>query len=141
MAFARGFAATAIFAGLALGLAAPASALSGHYINTETNPQTGQSSTSDWYITPCGDGCASVAVNNPGDPGWQARLVNGQWTMDTTSTAICVDGTQVANAESGHYTWDANALAGRHQVTINVPACGNPAGVQFTNNFQLKQAP
>ncbi len=39
MAIVRGFAATVMFAGLALGLAAPASAgpaMSGHYVKTET---------------------------------------------------------------------------------------------------------
>jgi hypothetical protein len=141
----RGFAATAIFAGLALGLAPPASAapvMSGHYIRTETDPQTGQSETDDWYATPCGDGCASLAPTPDGPPISQARLVNGQWTLESAVHAlICPDGTGVPNAVSAHYTWDPNTLAGTVQVTYNVPACGNPAGYQTTNDVQITQVP
>ena len=85
MTMTRGFAATAIFAGLAVGTASAAWAettMSGHYLRIETDPQTGQSETDDWYATPCGDGCASLA-DTPGGPALsQARLVNGQWTLD-----------------------------------------------------------
>jgi hypothetical protein len=42
--------------------------MSGHYIKTETNPDTGKSSDEDLYFTSCGDGCASVAHT----PGGQA---------------------------------------------------------------------
>ena len=55
MAIARGSAVIAMFAALALGSAAPASAvddLNGHYTATETYPD-GHSVTSDWYFTPC----------------------------------------------------------------------------------------
>src|SRR6516165_8018655 len=101
MAIAPGFAATVIFAGLAVGTASAVWAettLSGHYIRTETNPQNGQSVTDDWYATPCGDGCASLA-STPGGPAIsQARLVNGQWTLDSSvHTVICPDGTVVPN--------------------------------------------
>ena len=144
MAIAPGFAATVIFAGLAVGTASAAWAdttLSGHYVRTETGAQSGQSITDDWYATPCGDGCASLA-STPGGPAQsQARLVNGQWTMDSTVSALrCPDGTVVANAVSARYTWDPNTLAGTVQVTYNVPACGHPAGYQTTNNVQIKQA-
>src|SRR5215471_14814154 len=137
MAIARGFAVTVILAGLAIGTASAAWAettLSGHYIRTETNPQTGQSATDDWYATPCGDGCASLA-STPGGPAQsQARLVNGQWTLDSTvGTLRCPDGTVVANAVSAHYTWDPNTLAGTVQLTYRAPACGHPAGYQTTN--------
>jgi hypothetical protein len=146
MAIAPGFAATAIFAGLAVVQLAPAWAdtptMSGHYIRTETNPQTGKSVTDDWYATPCGDGCASMA-SKPGGPAQsQARLVNGQWTLDSPGgTGNCSDGTVVPNAVSAHYTWDPNTLAGTIQLTYQVPACGHPAGDQITNNVQLRQAP
>jgi hypothetical protein len=145
MAIARGFAATVIFAGLAVGTPSAAWAettMSGHYIRTETNPQTGQSATDDWYATPCGDGCASLA-STPGGPAQsQARLVNGQWTLDSTvGTLRCPDGTVVSNAVSAHYTWDPNTLAGTVQLTYQVPACGHPAGYQTTNNVQIRQAP
>ena len=145
MAITRGFATTVIFAGLAVGAASAAWAdtptMNGHYIRTETNPNTGNSQTDDWYVTPCGDGCASVAVRPDATAPSQARLVNGQWTLDSAvHAAICPDGTVVPNAVSAHYVWDPNTLAGTVQVTYNEPACGNPAGHTQTNTVQLKQA-
>jgi len=145
MTITRGFAAAAILAGLAIGTASAAWAettMSGHYIRTETNPQTGQSESDDWYATPCGDGCASLAPA-PGAPAIsQARLVNGQWVLNSAvHTLNCPDGTNVPNAVSAHYMWDPNTLAGTVQVTYNVPACGNPAGFQTTNSVQLSPAP
>ena len=145
MTITRGFAATVIFAGLAVGTASAAWAettMSGHYIRTETSPQTGQSDINDWYATPCGDGCVSLA-STPGGPVLsQARLVNGQWTLDSAVHAVvCPDDTVVPDAVSAHYTWDPNTLAGTVQATYNVPACGNPAGYQTTNDVQISQAP
>jgi hypothetical protein len=141
----RAIAATAMLAGLAVGTSCTAWAettMSGHYIRTETDPQTGQSEDDDWYATPCGDGCVSLA-STPGGPALsQASLVNGQWTLaSAVHTLSCPDGTVVPNAVSAHYTWDPNTLAGTVQVTYNVPACGNPAGYQTTNFVQLRQAP
>lgn len=145
MTITRGIAAAAMLAGLAVGTASAAWAetmMSGHYTRTETNPQTGQSETDDWYATSCGDGCASLA-STPGGPDLsQAELVNGQWTMDSAvHTLSCPDGTVVPNAVSAHYMWDPNTLAGTVQVIYNVPACGNPAGYQTTNFVQIRQAP
>jgi hypothetical protein len=145
MTITRGFAATVIFAGLAVGTASAAWAettMSGHYLRTETDQQTGQSETDDWYATPCGDGCVSL-TDTPGGPARsQARLVNGQWTLNSAvHTLSCPDGTVVPNAVSAHYTWDPNTLAGTVQVTNNVPACGNPTGYQTTNDVQISQAP
>ena len=141
MAIARGFAASAMFAGLAVGFAAPASAapvMSGHYIITYTSPN-GQVTTADWYVTPCGDGCASI--NSNGGPVGQARLVNGQWTMDVTGIAACPDGTRVPDAFSDHYTWDPNTLAGTVRITNTAGACGKPVGDSGTISMQLRQAP
>jgi hypothetical protein len=142
MTITRGFAAAAMLAGLAVGTAGAAwsdTTMGGHYIRTVTNPTTGQSRTDDWYFTPCGDGCASVVSN--GSPLGQARLVNGQWTMDATVDVVCTNGAVVPRASQNHFTWDPNTLAGTTQVTDTVPVCGNPAGYQQTNNFQLRQAP
>ena len=145
MTVTRGFAATVIFAGLAVGTASAAWAdttMSGHYVRTETDPQTGQSQTADWYLTPCGDGCVSVGIRPDASAPTQARLVNGQWTLDSAvHTLSCADGTVVPNAVSAHYMWDPNTLAGTVRVTYNVAACGHPAGYQNTNNVQLQQAP
>jgi hypothetical protein len=115
--------------------------MSGHYINTATTPH-GITDSYDWYFTPCGDGCASVTIGGPTPgPVGQARLVNGQWTMDTTGPATCGDNTNVPSALTSHYTWDPNTLAGTAQLTLNVPACAEPAGYQQTNSVQLRQAP
>jgi hypothetical protein len=145
MTITRGVAAAAMFAGLAVGTASTAWAdttMSGHYIRTETNPQTGKSITDDWYVTPCGDGCVLVATRPDASAPSQARLVNGQWSLDSAVHALsCPDGTVVPDAVSAHYMWDPNTLAGTVQVTYNAPACGHPAGYTQTNNVQLRQAP
>jgi hypothetical protein len=141
MAIKRAFAATATLAGLALALAAPSSAddFNGHYTYTETDP-AGQAATSDWYVTPCGDGCASVALT-PGGPAMQAHLANGQWTFDSTDSLECEDGTSVPNATTAHRTWDPNTLAGTVQATDVLPVCGQQPGHVETNTMTLKQVP
>jgi hypothetical protein len=141
MTIRRGIAAAAMLAGLAVGTASTAWAaptMSGHYIWTTTNPQ-GKSSHGDFYFTPCGDGCASVA-STPGGPSvGQARLVNGQWTMDGTWPYRCADGTPTS--QPYHDVWDQNTLAGTETITPSGPACGAPAGQQQITTLQLKQAP
>jgi hypothetical protein len=130
---------------LGVGAVAPASAapvMSGHYIETDTAPSTGQTTTTDWYFTPCGDGCASGAFTPNGPAKTQAKLVNGQWKMETGPDPIlCTDGTKVPSALSSFYTWDPNTLAGTAQSTYQVPACGNAVGTQQTVNLQFRQAP
>jgi hypothetical protein len=142
MTITRGLAAAAMLAGLAGVTAATAWAdttMSGHYIETETGPAP---YTSDWYVTPCGDGCASIIKAGGGGRPSQAHLVDGQWTVDTTGgPAICPDGTSVPDAVSAHYTWDPNTLTGTVQTTNTAPACGFPTGFSFTNDLQLTQAP
>jgi hypothetical protein len=137
MTITRGFAAGAMLAGLALVVTAPVSTadpLDGHYIETETLPDGHQEHT-DWFITPCGDGCASIK-----DVG-QAKLVNGQWTLDGKRGVSCEEGGDVKGAISVHYSWDPNTLDGTVQITNNVKACGNPKGYQETNNLHLQLAP
>jgi hypothetical protein len=66
MTVTRGIAVAPTFAAVAVGAASPAWAdqtMSGHDIETVTDPSSGQSITNDWYFTPCGDGCASVVSN------------------------------------------------------------------------------
>jgi hypothetical protein len=143
MTVTKRLAVAATFAALAVGAATPASAapeMSGHYIETET-AASGRSTTNDWYFTPCGDGCASVAPKGAKAFG-RAQLVGGQWILDVTAeTAMCQDGTQVPDALSAHYTWDPSTLAGTVQTTADAPECGDPAGYQATDNIQLRQAP
>jgi hypothetical protein len=138
----RSFAVAATFAAVAVGTAAPASAapeMSGHYIVTET-AASDRSATDDWYFTPCGDGCESVA--RKGVKAFaQAHLVGGQWILDVTGeAAMCPDNTQVPNALSAHYTWDPSTLAGTVQTTADAAECGDPAGYQVTDKIQLRQA-
>jgi hypothetical protein len=134
----RGIAASAaMLAGLAVGTASPASAettMSGHYTWASTTP-TGRASYGDWYFTPCGYGCAS-ATSTPGGPiVGQARLVNGQWTMDGDWAVGCSDGTTVEDSYVD--TWDQNTLAGTDALIQKVAACGLPAGHQQINTLQL----
>jgi hypothetical protein len=108
--------------------------MSGHYIWTTTNP-SGRSSSGDFYFTPCGDGCASVA-SAPGGPAFgRARLVNGRWTLDGTWPIRCSDGTSAA--EQYHDWWDPNTLTGSEVWSYGVPACGQPAGHQQINALVL----
>jgi hypothetical protein len=142
MTVTRVIAAAAMLAGLAIGTASTAWAaptMSGHYVMTDTDPVSGQSTTNDWYFTPCGDGCASLGFK--GRSPEQARLVSGQWTLDSTGDTTCSDGTHVPDAYSDHFTWDPNTLAGKVRITARVAECGNPAGSTFTDNIQLRQAP
>jgi hypothetical protein len=149
MTVTRAIAATAVLTGLAVGAASsvwadphdpgtPTHQMSGHYIMTETT-NAGQTLDADWYFTPCGDGCAQI-TNIPNAS--QARLVNGQWTMDVpNNTAVCKDGSQVPGAIDAHYSWDANTFAGTAQVTNKKAECGSAQGATFTDTIQLKQAP
>jgi hypothetical protein len=142
MGVTRSFAIAATLTAVAVGAAATAWAdpptMNGHYIRTASAPGA-PTTTDDWYATPCGDGCASIS--SPRGVLGQARLVNGQWTLDATMNSQCTDGSQVPSALSVHYTWDPNTLTGSDQTTANVPECGNPAGYQQTNNIELRQAP
>jgi hypothetical protein len=116
--------------------------MSGHYIKTSTN-SAGQTTTDDWYFTPCGDGCAQVAFATASTA--QAQFGQwpqwGQWAMDVTVDAVCPDNTKVPGARTAHYVWDPNSLAGTVQVTDKQAVCGDQAGTSFTNNIQLRQAP
>jgi hypothetical protein len=137
----RVIAAAAMFAGLAVGTASTAWAaptMSGHYIATDTVSSGGQSITSDWYFTPCGDGCANVSIGTTGTS--QARLVNNQWTLDTDHTTVCPDGSKVSRAGTAHYTWDPNTLAGTDQITEKIATCGATTPESWTNNLQLRRA-
>jgi hypothetical protein len=140
MAIARGFAATAVFAGLAVGAASTAWAdtptMNGDYIETSKSP-TGRTVDTDWAVNPCGEGCVYIKA---GAGGSQARLVDGQWVLDTFDTLTCSDGTYVQYAASAHITWDPKTLAGTAQLVYIVPACGRPPGYTQTNQIQLKKA-
>lgn len=138
MRITSGLAAGAMFAGLALVMTAPVSSadpLNGHYIETETYPDGHQDPPSDWYISPCGDGCANIQHLG------QAHLDGNTWTLDGKGGVSCEQGGDVHDAINFHYTWDANTLDGTVQITNNVAACGNPQGYQESNHLHLAPAP
>ena len=91
--------------------------MNGHYVRTVTNAK-GQAVTNDWYFTPCGDGCAQLTT----PPTAQARLVNGQWTMDLVSDAVCPDGSTVPAARGAHYMWDRRMRQAERESLISHPA-------------------
>jgi hypothetical protein len=140
MAFVRGFAATAMFAGLAVGAASTAWAdtptMNGNYTETSTTPD-GRTLTTAWTVSPCGDGCVYIKA---GAGGSQARLVDGQWVLDTLNNINCSDGAYIQYGANAHITWDPNTLAGTAQHTYIVPACGRPPGYTQTDQIQIKQS-
>lgn len=140
MAFARGFAATAMFAGLAACSAGTAWAdtptMNGNYTETATTP-SGQAFSTSWAVNSCGDGCVYIKA---GVGGSQARLVDGQWVLDTMDNVTCSDGAYILYATRSHITWDPNTLAGTAQHTYLIPACGHPAGYSYTDQIQIKQS-
>ncbi|WP_156655945.1 hypothetical protein [Mycobacterium sp. 852002-51971_SCH5477799-a] len=140
MAFARVFATTAIVAALAVctdgAASADAPTMNGNYTETATTP-SGQTFNSSWTVNSCGDGCVFIKA---GVGGSQARLVDGQWVLDTMNNVTCSDGAYILYATSSHMTWDPNTLAGTAQQTYLIPACGHPAGYSYTDQIQIKQS-
>ncbi|MDM4141485.1 MULTISPECIES: hypothetical protein [Mycobacterium] len=140
MAFARGFATTAMFAGLAACSAGTAWAdtptMNGNYTETATTP-AGATFNTSWAVNSCGDGCIFIKA---GLGGSQARLIDGQWVLDTMNNVACADGSSVQYASSSHMTWDPNTLEGTAQQTYVIPACGHPAGYSYTDQIKIKQA-
>ena len=144
LAIARGFAATAVFAGLALGAASPAWAdgptMSGSYNETSTSPE-GHSVVTSWSVNPCASqpngGCVWVKAGDGGNP---AYFTDGQWVLDGMGDLSCSDGSYHQLATNTHVTWDPDTLAGTSQITYIGPNCGHPAGYVQTNKVQIKSA-
>jgi hypothetical protein len=143
-------AAIILAAGVALGSSGTASAdgpvqqspgeLSGTYTYES---DTGRVNT--WVITPCGPGCADVAVTPVTDPrvvpyGGRALLDNGRWGMAVQyaeavrckppNDNVTVPGTVV-------FAFDPATLDGTAVNTQSVPACGDPAEVTYESGFSL----
>ncbi|HEV7360306.1 MAG TPA: hypothetical protein VGN92_04340 [Mycobacterium sp.] len=139
MTIARGFAAIAICAGLAVGSAGTAWAtptMSGSYTETVTTP-SGKSIDNTWAINSCGDGCLWIKA---GLGASQARLVDGQWVMDTMSNVSCPDGSYTIYGTNTHTAWDPNSLAGTSAHTYIMGACGNPPGFTQVDQITIKAA-
>ena len=143
-------AAIILAAGVAIGSAGTASAdgplqpspgeLSGTYTYAS---DTGRVNT--WVITPCGPGCADVAVTPVTDPrvvpyGGRALLNNGRWDMtvqyvhavrcNPPNDNVTAPGTVV-------FSFEAATLNGTAVNTQSVPACGDPAGATYQSGFSL----
>ncbi|BCZ21321.1 hypothetical protein MYSE111917_23000 [Mycobacterium senriense] len=88
-------------------------------------------------VNSCGDECVYIKA---GVGGSQARLVDGQWVLDTMNNVTCSDGAYVLYATNSHLTWDPNTLAGTAEHTYLIPACGHPAGYSYTDQIQIKQS-
>jgi hypothetical protein len=144
MIVARGIITVAVLVGwLTVGPAGTAWAapsMSGHYISTVTS-ESGETTTSDWYFSPCGEGCASVA-NTPGGPAFgNARMFNGQWTLVWHSDAFCPGGSRVPGVYVSYATWDPNTLAGKDDSGIDTPICGSGGRPpRVTQQLQLTPA-
>lgn len=94
--------------------------------------------TSTWSVTPCGAGCADIAVRpeTAGDPGdtpavpfrGRAHLEGGEWSMAVLRSDgyVCEDGSEVA--VDAIYSWNATTLKGSWDATLHEPGCGEPAG-------------
>lgn len=140
MTFARGFATSAMFACLAVCTAgtgwAEAPTMNGNYTETATTP-SGQTFNTSWTVNSCGDDCVYIKA---GVGGSQARLVDGQWVLDTMNNVTCSDGAYILYATNSRLTWDPNTLAGTAQHTYLIPACGHPAGYSYTDQIQIKQS-
>ncbi|OBA93229.1 hypothetical protein A5662_20255 [Mycobacteriaceae bacterium 1482268.1] len=101
-----------------------------------------------WSITPCGLGCADVAVTPVTDPrvapyGGRAQLDGGQWNM-TVQTAQAVrckppNDTVTVPGEVA-FSFDAATLTGTAVNTQAVDGCGDPAGASYQGSFTLTKA-
>lgn len=114
--------------------------LSGTY-NYESD--TGRVNT--WVITPCGPGCADVAVTPVTDPrvvpyGGRALLNNGRWdmTIHYAHAVRCnppIDNVTVPGTVA--FSFEAATLNGTAVNTQDVAACGDPAGATYRSGFSL----
>ncbi|KUH84542.1 hypothetical protein [Mycobacterium sp. IS-1556] len=119
-----------------------AAALSGTY---HYRSDTGKVNT--WVITPCGPGCADVAVTPVTDPrvtpyGGRAMLNNGRWDM-TVQYAQAVrckpPGDHVTVPGTVAFSIDAATLSGTAVNTQAAAECGDPAGATYQSGFTLEK--
>lgn len=101
-----------------------------------------------WEITPCGPGCADVAIAPVTDQrmtphSGRAQLDNGRWNM-TVQSAQAVrckppnDNVTVPGAAA--FSFDAATLSGTAVNTQTVAGCGDPAGAAYEGGFTLTKA-
>ena len=98
-----------------------------------------------WVITPCGPGCADVAVTPVTDPrvvpyGGRALLNGGRWdmTVDYAHAVRCKppnDSVTVPGTVA--FSFEAATLTGTAVNTQSAAACGDPAGATYQTGFSL----
>jgi hypothetical protein len=100
-----------------------------------------------WAITPCGPGCADVAVTPVTDPrvtpyGGRAQLDNGRWTMvvETPQAVRCrPPNDNVTLPGSVAFAFDAATLNGTAVNIQTADGCGDPAGAAYQGGFTLTE--
>lgn len=118
--------------------------MSGHYTETTTNRESGQTITNHWFFTPCGDGCATVQLcdntKRENCENAKAQLSDGRWKMDVSDIDVgCPDGSVIPKAARFHYEWNPSSLAGTGEGTREGPGCpGLITPVAATTDIQLK---
>lgn len=98
-----------------------------------------------WVITPCGPGCADVAVTPVTDPrvnphGGQARLTDGRWVLIVPSAQAvrCKppnDGVTVPGTVT--FSLDEGSMSGTAVHVQSAAGCGDPAGATYRSGFTL----
>jgi hypothetical protein len=99
----------------------------------------------NWVITPCGPGCADVAVTPVTDPrvnphGGRAQLIDGQWVLIVQSAQAvrCKppnDGVTIPGTVT--FSLDAAAMSGTAVHTQSEAGCGDPAQATYRGGFTL----
>jgi hypothetical protein len=100
-----------------------------------------------WAITPCGPGCADVAVTPVTDPrvtpyGGRALLDKGRWTMaiETAEAVRCMPPNDYVTVPGTvAFAFDAATLNGTAVNIQTVDGCGDPAGAAYESGFSLAQ--
>ena len=93
--------------------------------------------TATWTVTPCGAGCANIAIRPETESGGlplgapsttQAHLENGNWSIAelVPKGFVCDDGTETDMDAT--YSWNATSLEGSFDATLHGPGCGQPDG-------------
>ncbi|WP_319453529.1 MULTISPECIES: hypothetical protein [unclassified Mycobacterium] len=119
---------------------ASAGDLSGTYTYQSSNGRV-----NTWEITPCGPGCADVAVTPVTDSritphGGRASLDNGRWSMSVQSAQAVrckPPNDDVTVPGTAAFSFDAATLSGTAVNTQAVAGCGDPAGATYQATFTL----
>ena len=93
--------------------------------------------TATWTCTPCGAGCANIAIKPETESGGlplgapsttQAHLEKDKWSIAelVRKGFVCDDGAETDMDAT--YSWNAASLKGTFDATLHGPGCGKPDG-------------